>query len=103
MFVVPPLGGASFRVQAEATSRPKPPKGGTTNDAPPDVVRIRAGESVVVRISNGVANSWRSRTNARMISILTLIARSLRSTLESIATPCSVNTHGGVRRGAPGT
>ncbi len=30
------------------------------------------------------------RTNARMISTLTWIARLLRSTLESMATPCSV-------------
>ena len=30
------------------------------------------------------------RTNARMISTFTLTARALRSTLESIATPCSV-------------
>jgi hypothetical protein len=32
----------------------------------------------------------RSRTNARMISMFTATARSLLSTLESMATPCSV-------------
>ena len=48
----------------------------------------------------GVASSLlveiicRSRTNARMISIFTRIARGLFSTLESIATPCSVNAKG---------
>jgi len=33
---------------------------------------------------------WRRRTNVRMISMLTLIARGLRKTLESMATPRSV-------------
>ena len=33
-----------------------------------------------------------------MISTFTLIARLLRSTLESIATPCSVNAYGALRR-----
>lgn len=41
---------------------------------------------------------WRSRTNVRMISTLTEIARWLRSTLDSIATPCSVKAIGGCRR-----
>jgi hypothetical protein len=36
------------------------------------------------------ARIFRSRTKARMISRLTRTARSLRSTLESMATPCSV-------------
>ena len=40
----------------------------------------------------------RGRTNARMMEILTSAARELESTLESIATPCSVNASGGVRR-----
>src|SRR5215475_10464488 len=35
-------------------------------------------------------NIWRRRTKVRMISTLTITARSLRRTLESIATPCSV-------------
>ena len=39
----------------------------------------------------------RSFTNARMISMLTVIARLLRKTLESIATPCSVKAKGGNR------
>ena len=38
----------------------------------------------------------RSRTKARMISMLTRMARRLRSTLDNIATPCSVNAYGGV-------
>jgi len=33
-------------------------------------------------------------TNVRIISIFTFTARLLRSTLESMATPCSVNTRG---------
>jgi hypothetical protein len=41
------------------------------------------------------ANIRRNLTNARMISMLTKTARSLRSTLESIATPCSVNACAG--------
>jgi len=36
----------------------------------------------------------RNRTNARMIPMLTRMAVSLRSTLESMAMPCSVNTCG---------
>lgn len=39
----------------------------------------------------------RIRTKARMISILMAIARGERSTVESIATPCSVNAYGGFR------
>ena len=35
--------------------------------------------------------SLRRRTKARMISMLAAIARLLLSTLDSIATPCSVN------------
>ncbi len=38
------------------------------------------------------ASIRRSRTKARMIATLTIAARRLRSTLESMATPCSVNT-----------
>jgi hypothetical protein len=37
-------------------------------------------------------------TNARMISMFTVIARSLRSTPDSIAIPCSVKTRGLLRR-----
>ena len=37
------------------------------------------------------ASIWRSLTKALMISMLTETARLLRSTLESMATPCSVN------------
>jgi len=44
-----------------------------------------------------VASMSRSATKVRMIWMLTRTARSLRSTLESIATPCSVKTRGGVR------
>jgi len=40
--------------------------------------------------SSCVTTIWRSFTKALMIAILTSIARLLRSTLESIATPCSV-------------
>jgi hypothetical protein len=36
------------------------------------------------------ARTWRSLTNARMMAMLTWTARGLRSTLESMATPCSV-------------
>lgn len=39
-----------------------------------------------------------SRTKARMISTLTATARLLRSTLDNIATPCSVNAIGAYRR-----
>ena len=35
-------------------------------------------------------SSWRTLTKVRMIAMLTSIARRLRSTVESIATPCSV-------------
>jgi hypothetical protein len=35
--------------------------------------------------------SLRSRTKARMISMLAATARLLLSTLDSMATPCSVN------------
>lgn len=45
-----------------------------------------------------VESILRSRTNARMISMLTSIARRLRRTIESIATPCSVKARGGYRR-----
>jgi len=44
-----------------------------------------------------VLNEIRRRTNARMISMFTCAARGLRRTLESIATPCSVNARGGFR------
>ena len=37
------------------------------------------------------ASNRRKRTNARMISMLTATARLLRRTVESMATPCSVN------------
>src|SRR5581483_355894 len=47
--------------------------------------------------SPGVASSRRMRTNARMISMFTRTAVGDRSTLESIATPCSVNTRGNFR------
>jgi len=40
----------------------------------------------------------RSRTKARMMAILTRMARSLLRTEESIATPCSVNAKGRYRR-----
>jgi hypothetical protein len=43
------------------------------------------------------AASSRTSTNARMIATLTSTARRLCRTLESIATPCSVNTRGGFR------
>ena len=36
----------------------------------------------------------RIRTNDRMISMFTAMARSLLSTEDSIATPCSVNAYG---------
>jgi c-di-GMP-related signal transduction protein len=39
----------------------------------------------------------RMRTKARMISMFALIAVLLRRTLESMATPCSVNTPGRYR------
>ena len=38
------------------------------------------------------ASKRRNRTNSRMISMLTAIAHSLLRTLDSMATPCSVNT-----------
>jgi hypothetical protein len=40
----------------------------------------------------------RNCTNARMISTFTRIACRLRNTLDNIATPCSVNAYGSVRR-----
>jgi hypothetical protein len=48
--------------------------------------------------SPGVAISRRSRTMVRMISILTFTGVGHRKTLDSIATPCLVNTHGRFRR-----
>ena len=44
------------------------------------------------------SNIWRSFTNARMMVMLTSIARSLFSTLDNIATPCSVKAYGSDRR-----
>jgi len=44
-----------------------------------------------------VATSSRSRTKARMISMFTRAAGGLRSTLDSIATPCSVKALGSAR------
>src|SRR5713101_7849306 len=43
----------------------------------------------------------RRRTKARMISMLTRTARLLRSTEESMATPCSVKAYGGYLTCAP--
>src|SRR5882724_12308393 len=43
------------------------------------------------------SNICRSFTNARMMVMLTSIARSLLRTLDNIATPCSVKTYGKVR------
>src|SRR5437667_6582643 len=43
-------------------------------------------------------SSCRKRTNARMISMFTRTARSLFSTLDSMATPCSVKAYGRYRR-----
>ena len=40
----------------------------------------------------------RSLTKARMISMLTAMARGLLNTVESIATPCSVKANGAYRR-----
>ena len=40
------------------------------------------------------AAARRSSTKARMIAMFTATARLLRRTLDSIATPCSVNTYG---------
>ena len=47
--------------------------------------------------SPGVAIRRRSRTKMRMISMLTRTAVGERSTLESMATPCSVNAQGSFR------
>src|SRR6266480_6349810 len=47
------------------------------------------------------ASIWRSRTKARMISMLTWIARRLLSTDESMAIPCSVNAYGAARLEPP--
>jgi hypothetical protein len=52
------------------------------------VLRLQ-GSSLRAR-SAWAASSCRIRTNARMISTLTRTARSLRRTLDSMATPCSV-------------
>jgi hypothetical protein len=47
--------------------------------------------AVSLRASTALATNIRlKRTKARMIAMFTWIARSLRSTLESMATPCSV-------------
>ena len=45
-----------------------------------------------------LAVTSRSFTNTRMISMFAAIARGLRSTLDSIATPCSVKAYGRYRR-----
>lgn len=48
--------------------------------------------------SSFVSSICLGRTKARMIAMLTSIACSLFNTLESIATPCSVNAYGRYRR-----
>jgi len=55
----------------------------------PAILRSRSARLVTRSFCSDIVS--RSRTNARMIAILTAIARSLLRTLESMATPCSVN------------
>src|SRR5437667_3874325 len=50
--------------------------------------------SILRARSRFVSISRRSCTNVRMIAMLTATARALRRTLDSIATPCSVNATG---------
>ena len=50
-----------------------------------------------------VAIISRSRTNTRMMAMLTSMARSLLRTLDSIATPCSVNAKGKYLEYRPGS
>ena len=51
-----------------------------------------AAVAVDMRASSSLeASNRRKRTNAPMISMLTATARLLRRTVESMATPCSVN------------
>jgi hypothetical protein len=54
--------------------------------------------SIRAASSAWAASIDRSRTKARMISTFTAMARGLLSTLDSMATPCSVNAYGRVRR-----
>jgi hypothetical protein len=49
------------------------------------------GRALLIR---AIATGCRIRTKARMISMFTCTAFALRYTLDSIATPCSVKTHG---------
>jgi hypothetical protein len=56
---------------------------------------LRSSFSTRAAMSLLAAISSRIRTKARMIAMLIWIARSLRRTAESMATPCSVNTEGG--------
>lgn len=66
------------------------------------IVKLHGLVSASFRIcstrSPGVAIRRRSRTNARMISMFTRTAVGDLSTLDSMATPCSVKTRGRVRR-----
>ena len=55
----------------------------------PAILRSRSASLLTRSFCRDIVS--RSRTNARMMAILTAIARSLLRTLESIATPCSVN------------
>jgi hypothetical protein len=60
---------------------------------PRRVLVSRSNSSSRISIYRGnEAAARRSSTNARMIAMFTATARLLRRTLESIATPCSVNT-----------
>src|SRR5947199_10313765 len=53
---------------------------------------------IMDRFLHLLAVTSRSFTNTRMISMFAAIARGLRSTLDSIATPCSVKAYGRYRR-----
>jgi hypothetical protein len=59
--------------------------------------RLSNSSSFLVNSLLAAASCLR-RTNARMIAMLTAIARALRSTDESIATPCSEKAYGSLRR-----
>jgi hypothetical protein len=59
---------------------------------------LRSSDASLRASSSWVARMRLSLTNIRMISMFTNVARLLLRTLESMATPCSVNAYGRVLR-----
>jgi CubicO group peptidase (beta-lactamase class C family) len=91
-----PLGMTdTFILEDEAQSRCMA-QAATDEVAAPLVAPLRVDRTILlvrgerVILDSDLAELYSRRTNVRMISIFTAMARGLRRTLESIATPCSV-------------